>query len=93
MDDDVLDYQLRQLISEAQQHPPNSTEQRKALNKLIKKIQESGKLNRFPKWQDFADFEDIYHEAQAKTFMEICKKIHQYYPEHKVMAWVNQILE
>lgn len=38
MGDDVLDYQLRQLVSEAQQHPPNSTQPRKALNKLIKKI-------------------------------------------------------
>ncbi|MBD2413672.1 hypothetical protein FACHB389_16135 [Nostoc calcicola FACHB-389] len=93
MGDDVLDYQLRQLISEAQQHPSKSAEQRKALNKLIKKIQESGKLKRFPEWQNFPDFEDIYHEAQAITFMEICRNIHQYYPEHKVMAWVNKILE
>ncbi|GAA6616606.1 hypothetical protein NUACC26_024120 [Scytonema sp. NUACC26] len=45
------------------------------------------------KWQNRPDFEDIYHEAQAKTFTEICNKIHKYYPEHKVMAWVNQILE
>ncbi|MBD2774985.1 sigma-70 family RNA polymerase sigma factor [Iningainema tapete] len=90
---DVLDDQLRRLVSEAQQHPPNSTQQRRALNRLIKKIQESGKLNRFVRWQNLPDFEDIYHEAQAKTFTEICKKIHKYEPEYKVMAWVNQILE
>lgn len=93
MGDDVLDNQLRQLVSEAQQHPPNSTQRRTALNRLIKKIQESGKLNRFVKWQNLPDFEDIYHEAQAITFTEICNKIDKYYPEHKVMAWVNQILE
>lgn len=93
MDDDVLDYQLRQLVSEAQQHPSNSTQQRRALNRLIKKIQESGKLKSFPEWWNLPDFDDIYHEAQAKTFTEICNKIHKYYPEYKVMAWVNQILE
>ncbi|MBO3461331.1 hypothetical protein G7B40_038810 [Aetokthonos hydrillicola Thurmond2011] len=93
MDDDVLDYQLRQLVSEAQQHPPNSTQQRRALNRLITKIQVSGKLNRFVKWQNLPEFEDIYHEAQAKTFTEICKKIYKYDSDHKVMAWVNQILE
>ena len=93
MGDDVLDDQLRRLVSEAQQHPPNSTQRRKVLNRLVKKIQESGKLNHFMKWFNFPDFEDIYHETQAKTFTEICKKIYKYDPEHKVMAWVNQILE
>ena len=70
MGDDVLDDQLRRLVSEAQQHPPNSTQRRKVLNRLVKKIQESGKLNHFMKWFNFPDFEDIYHEAQAKTFLD-----------------------
>ncbi len=63
------------------------------LNRLIKKIQESGKLKSFVEWQNLPDFEDIYHEAQGKTFTEICKNIYKYDPEHKVMAWVNKILE
>ncbi|NJO64496.1 MAG: hypothetical protein HC836_42050 [Richelia sp. RM2_1_2] len=90
--DDVLDLQLRQLVSEAQQYPAKSVERRKVLNKLITKIQQSKKLKRFTQWQNLPDFEDIYHEAKAITYLEICKNIDNYHPEYKVMAWVNQIL-
>jgi DNA-directed RNA polymerase specialized sigma24 family protein len=90
---DVLDYQLRQLVKEAQLHPPKSRERRKALNSLIIKIQASGKLNRFTQWQSLPDFEEIYHEAEAKTYVEICNKLDNYHSEHKVMAWVNQIFQ
>ncbi len=91
MDDDVLDYQLRQLVCEAQQHPPNSTQRRTVLNSLIKKIQHSRKLKSFTKWQNLPDFEEISHEAEAKTYVEICKSIDNYHSEHKVLAWVNKI--
>ncbi|MGI2907549.1 hypothetical protein [Tolypothrix sp. VBCCA 56010] len=90
---DVLDYQLRQLVSEAQQHPLKSAERRKALNRLIKKIQHSGKLKNFTQWQNLPDFEEIYHEAEAKTYVEICNNLDNYHSEHKVMAWVNQIFQ
>ncbi|BAZ40304.1 hypothetical protein NIES4101_62650 [Calothrix sp. NIES-4101] len=92
MDDD-FDLQLRQLICEAQQYTAKSVERRKALNRLITKIQQSKKLKRFIQWQDLPDFEDIYHEAEAKTYLEICNNIDNYYPEYKVMAWVNQIFK
>lgn len=90
--DDVLDLQLRQLVCEAQGYPAKSVERRKVLNKLITKIQQSKKLKRFTRWQNLPDFEDIYHEAKAKTYLEICNKIENYHPEYRVMAWVNQIL-
>ncbi|MBP5972933.1 hypothetical protein HW132_09355 [Brasilonema sp. CT11] len=93
MDEDVLDYQLRQLVKEAQLHPPKSRERRKSLNQLIKKIQDSGKLNKFTQWQSLPDFEEIYQEAEAKTYVEICKNLNNYHSEHKVMAWVNQIFQ
>ena len=91
--DDVLDLQLRQLVCEAQQYPAKSVERRKVLNKLITKIQQSNKLKRFTQWQNLPDFEDIYHEAKAITYLEICNKIENYHPEYKVMAWVNQIFK
>jgi DNA-directed RNA polymerase specialized sigma24 family protein len=92
MDDD-LDLQLRQLVCEAQGYPAKSVERRKALNRLITKIQQSKKLKRFTQWQNLRDFEDIYHEAEAKTYLDICNNIDNYHPEHKVMAWVNQIFK
>ncbi|MBW4505176.1 MAG: hypothetical protein KME64_01460 [Scytonematopsis contorta HA4267-MV1] len=91
--DDVLDLQLRQLVWEAQQCPAKSGERRKVLNKLITKIQQSKKLKRFTQCQNLPYFEDIYHEAEAKTYVEICKNIDNYRPEYRVMAWVNQILK
>ncbi|MBW4628107.1 MAG: hypothetical protein KME49_21990 [Brasilonema octagenarum HA4186-MV1] len=91
MDEDVLDYQLRQLVKEAQLHPPKSRERRKALNSLIKKIQDSGKLRRFREWESLPDFQDIYQEGLNNTLIQICSQIESYNPQHPVMAWVNQL--
>jgi DNA-directed RNA polymerase specialized sigma24 family protein len=91
MDDD-LDLQLRQLVYAAQAYPAKSAERRKVLNKLIAKIQSSGKLKNFLEWREkLTYFPDIYSEAEANTYLEICQKIEDYRPEHPVMAWVNQI--
>ncbi|MDZ7961446.1 MAG: hypothetical protein RMY34_26785 [Aulosira sp. DedQUE10] len=89
MDDD-LDLQLRQLVYAAQNYPQKSAERRKILNKLIAKIQSSGKLTKFLKYRYLPDFPDIYSEAEANTYLEICKKIEDYRPEYPVMAWVNK---
>jgi DNA-directed RNA polymerase specialized sigma24 family protein len=87
---DELDLQLRELIYAAQQHPAKSGERRKILNQLIAKIQNSGKLKRFSKYRDLPNFEDMYSEAAANTYLEICNKIADYSPEYSVMAWVNK---
>jgi DNA-directed RNA polymerase specialized sigma24 family protein len=89
---DELDLLLRELVYAAQQHPAKSGERRKILNQLIAKIQNFGKLKRFSKYQHLPNFEDIYSEAQANTYIEICQKIEDYRPEYPVMAWVNQLL-
>ncbi len=89
MDDD-LDLQLRQLVYAAQAYPAKSAERRKILNKLIAKIQSSGKLKKFLQYRNHPDFPDIYSEAEANTYLEICKNIENYRPEHPVMAWVNK---
>lgn len=90
---DDLDFQLRQLVREAQQYPAQSSERWKVLNRFVIKIQRSEKLKKFTEWQDYPNFEEIYEEAKAKTFVEICNNIDGYHPEYKVMAWVNQILK
>ncbi|PAX54595.1 hypothetical protein CK510_12215 [Brunnivagina elsteri CCALA 953] len=89
MDDD-LDLHLRQLVYAAQEYSAKSAERRKVLNKLIAKIQSSGKLTKFLKYRYLPDFPDIYSEAEANTYLEICKNIENYRPEHPVMAWVNK---
>ncbi|MEH2066951.1 MAG: hypothetical protein V7K47_02055 [Nostoc sp.] len=88
---DELDLQLRQLVYAAQQHPAKSAKRRKILNQLIGKIQNSGKLTRFYKYRYLLNFEDIYSEAEANTYLEICNTIEDYRPEYLVMAWVNQL--
>lgn len=87
---DELDLHLRELVYAAQQHPAKSGERRKILNQLIAKIQCSGKLARFSKYRNLPNFEDMYSEAAANTYLEICNKIADYRPEHTVMAWVNK---
>ncbi|MDZ8140009.1 MAG: hypothetical protein RM049_32755 [Nostoc sp. DedQUE04] len=91
--DDNLDLQLRQLVYAAQNYPQKSAERRKILNKLIAKIQSSGKLKKFSKYRHLPNFEDMYSEAAANTYLEICKKIEDYHPEHPVMAWVNKVFD
>jgi DNA-directed RNA polymerase specialized sigma24 family protein len=88
-----LDAELRNLVKKAQQCPLRSAERRKALNRLIKAILESGGLNRFRKWRSHPRYEEMYQDALSRTCMEICQKIDNYYPEKRVMAWVNQVLK
>lgn len=91
---DELDLQLRELVYAAQQHPANSGERRKLLNQLIGKIQCSGKLKSFSdKRDEVPNFDDVYSEASANTYLYICKNIESYRREHPVMAWVNQVLK
>jgi DNA-directed RNA polymerase specialized sigma24 family protein len=90
---DNLDAELRILVKNAQQYPPTSRERRKALDRLIKTIIESGELNTFKKWRSHPYYQDMYQDALSRTYIEISKKIDNYYPEKRVMAWVNQVLK
>ncbi len=64
--DDELDLQLSQLVYAAQAYPAKSAERRKVLNKLIAKIQSSGKLKNFLEWREkLTYFPDIYSPHSA----------------------------
>lgn len=89
--EDTLNQQLQQLIAEAKEHPKRSIQQRLALNRLIKAIQESGKLSKQSNWLTIPNYQDFYNEALQQTLLEICENLHSYKPEYPVMAWVNQI--
>jgi uncharacterized protein YerC len=88
--DDDLDRLLQQLVFEAQQHLPQSSQRQVTLNRLWQKILKSKRLGHPQKssWEPSL-YEDFYNEALARTALEICQKIDRYNPEHPVMAWVN----
>jgi hypothetical protein len=85
------DYQLQQLVTEAQQSPVNSLARRRILNELIKLIQNSGQLSKHKRWRELPNFEDLYREAMDDTFIELCQKIDKYNPQYPVIVWVNNL--
>ncbi len=95
--DDVLNFELQQLVNEAKRYPADSVnatdraKRRIALNKLIGAIRCAGKLSQQSQWLGLPNYEDYYNEALQHTFIEICQNIEQYNPQYPVMAWVNKI--
>jgi DNA-directed RNA polymerase specialized sigma24 family protein len=91
---DDFDQLLQRLAEEAQQHPPQSPQRQRALQKLISEILQSNRL-RHPQRDSWLLnlYEDLYNEALQKTLLEICQKIDHYNSEHRVMAWVNFLLK
>ncbi|MBW4511470.1 MAG: hypothetical protein KME64_33905 [Scytonematopsis contorta HA4267-MV1] len=88
-----LDQELRELVTKIQQPSLKVRERHRAIDKLFLKIEKSGKLNKFCKWQNLPDYKDIYSQALADTVVYIVQKIKIYDPDRgSVMAWVNQTL-
>jgi alpha-L-fucosidase len=88
-----LDQELRELVTKIQQPSLKVGERRRGKNELFLKIEKSGKLNKFCKWQNLPDYKDIYSQALADSFVYIVEKIEAYDPDlGSVMAWVNQTL-
>lgn len=86
---DCEDY-LQELAIEAQKHPSQSSQRQLAIARLVNEIWQSPNLGHPQKGSWSADFyEEVYHEALQKTFLEICHRIDSYNPQHPVMAWVN----
>lgn len=81
---------LLELACEAKRHPPGSPNRQRALNELVKKIQDSHLLGHPQQGQwPPALYNNFYDEGLQKTYIDICQKIDKYKPEHPVMAWVN----
>ncbi|MBW4688148.1 MAG: hypothetical protein KME40_24415 [Komarekiella atlantica HA4396-MV6] len=90
---DDFDQLLQQLAEEAQQHPPQSPQRQRALQRLVSEILQSNRLHHPQRDSWLLNlYEDLYNEALQKTLLEICQKVDYYNSEHQVMAWVNFIL-
>lgn len=81
---------LSQLVHKAQQHSRNSKQRRMALAHLIRNLQQSNLLD---SWEQCQCPSEIYQEALAQTYCQICYEIEEY-DERKVTftVWANQIL-
>jgi DNA-directed RNA polymerase specialized sigma24 family protein len=88
-----IHHKLQQLALEAQRYPPIHRPRRNAIDNLVDEIMKSGLLGHPQQglWPSEL-YDELYREALQKTYLEICLKIHNYRPEHPVMAWVNFIL-
>lgn len=86
---------LQRLAEEAKKHPALSSQRQLALNHLINAIWQSKKQLVRPQKGAWTPnlYEDFYHEALQKTFLEICRRIDAYNSEHSVLAWVNFLLK
>jgi RNA polymerase sigma factor (sigma-70 family) len=91
--DTELDLKLKQIIEEIK-NPEKSLNRKKALNRLLIAIQQSGQLS-YPQkglWPE-QYYGYLRDEAISKTFESIFKSIDRYNPQYSVMQWVNGILK
>lgn len=88
---DELDRRLKELAETAKQHSSGSLQRRKAIQRLLQAIRQSGKL--FCKGRyDYPP--EVYHDALQRTFEYVAKKIDEYDPTlAKMMTWVNRKLD
>lgn len=80
-----LDRKLQQLLSQAVASPARSCQRRKALNEVVRLIQQSGRLRRgnFPEYQ----------EALQNTWLYLCQCPEKYDPKRgSVINWFNATL-
>lgn len=84
------DYQLQQLVQDAQQYSPQSPQRQVALSRLMAEICASHELGH-PQQASWPArlYEDLYNEALQQTLLDICQSIEHYNPSFSVMAWVN----
>jgi RNA polymerase sigma factor (sigma-70 family) len=89
-----LELKLKQIIEEIKNYPQASLNRKKALNRLLIAIQQSGQLS-YPQkglWPE-QYYWYLREEAISKTFESIFKSIDRYDPKYSVMQWVNGILK
>ena len=89
-----FDQQLEELVVIAQRYPSQAKERRVALGKLIRIIQQSGKLY-CPRGQlSLEVYTYLYQEALQNLWIEVCRSVDSYDPTRsKVMTWVNALLK
>lgn len=96
---DDIHEKLKQLALEAKRHPPLNRNRQLALNQLARELYQLKKIKSnlliHPPRGNWPPgiYDELYQEALQKTCIYICQKIHNYNPEHPVMAWVNFTLK
>ncbi|MEB3359421.1 MAG: hypothetical protein VKK04_22035 [Synechococcales bacterium] len=87
------DSHLKELALEAQRHPQNSRERRKALTRLLRAIEQSRQLSRPRRDQFQGLYEEIYADAVQRLYAHICDRIDTYSAEKgEVLQWANFLL-
>lgn len=92
------DQRLKQLVLEAQQHPPNSVARRRALDKVIRIVMSSTRLYRPPVErippQCRGAYAEILKDAKQETMLYCCQNIERYDPDRaSVIGWINMLLD
>ena len=92
--DTELDLKLKQIIKETRSYPEKSLNRRRALNRLLIAVQQSGQLSHPQKglWQE-PYYQYLRDEAISKTLASIYKNLDRYDEKYSVMQWVNGILK
>lgn len=86
--------QLEELVVTAQRYPPQTKERRIALGKLIRMIQQSGKLYCPHGQLSLEVYTYLYQEALQNLWIEVCRTVDSYDPTRsQVMTWVNSLLK
>lgn len=89
----TIDEQLKHLAVNAQQHPPNSLQRRRALTRLVSLMNQSGQLVRPYAGQFHGLYDDIYAEAKQRLFLYVCEHIDRYDPTYAVLQWANFLMK
>ncbi|NEO87049.1 MAG: caspase family protein [Spirulina sp. SIO3F2] len=89
-----LDKILLSLVLEAQRHPVQSRERRRALDRLFRLIHNSGQLSKPFGQYPSSLYQEIYSDAIQRLFSFITQEIERYNPERsRVIAWANYLLK
>ncbi|MEO1428072.1 MAG: sigma-70 family RNA polymerase sigma factor [Cyanobacteria bacterium J06633_8] len=84
-----LNEHLNQLATEVSGHPRGSLKRQQLLNKLIFRMQQSGKI-----WVAGDIIPEYYEDALQKTWFWFCKNINNYDPSQaNVITWFNAYLK
>lgn len=88
-----MDKPLEQLVTEAQQYPPQSEEQQIAVNALVEHIMRSRKIGRSPMGQPlFGVYRETYEQLKQQLLSEIKTKLDNYNPKRiSVSEWTNTL--
>lgn len=89
-----IDDRLRKLALEAQKHPQGSLKRKKAVDRLLRSLQNSQKLCHPPVPPHLQGlYSEIYAIAKQHLFCYLFRKIDTYKPEKgEVLQWVNFLL-